>query len=99
MAHINMAHINWNKPFFLNIATGETSYPLPDPGAGIVTPFPTYGNYGGGHYSEGIAFDGTLLTNSSGGIGQGIRGLARRDVQEEGLVPIDVHECLPQVRQ
>jgi len=59
-------HINWNKPFFLNIATGETSYPLPNPGAGIVTPFPTYGNYGGGHYSEGIAFDGTLLTNSNG---------------------------------
>ena len=61
-----MAHIHWNDPFFLNIATGETSYPFPDPGAGIVTPFPTYGNYGGGHYSEGIAFDGTLLTKPNG---------------------------------
>jgi len=61
-----MAHINWSKPFFLNIATGETSYPFPNPAAGIVTPFPTYGNYGGGHYSEGIAFDGTLLTKPNG---------------------------------
>jgi hypothetical protein len=61
-----MEHINWSKPFFLNIATGETSYPFPDPDAGIVTPFPTYGNYGGGHYSEGIAFDGTLLTKPNG---------------------------------
>jgi len=61
-----MTHINWDKPFFLNVETGETSYPNPDPGAGIVQPFPTYGNYGGGHYSEGIAFDGTLLTKPNG---------------------------------
>jgi hypothetical protein len=61
-----MSFINWTMPFYLNPTTGETSYPDPDPLAGIVVPSLTYGNYGGGHYSEGVAYDGQLLTKPDG---------------------------------
>ena len=90
--HINsLMHINWSNPFFLNIATGETAYPFPDPAAGIVTPFPTYGNYGGGHYSEGIAFDGTLLTKPNGNPLGYAQLLA---VGVEGQDPVDYFDYL-----
>jgi hypothetical protein len=61
-----MTNINWTKPFFLNPTTGTTSFPAPDPLAGTVVPFPTYGHYGGGHYAENQAYDGTLLTKPDG---------------------------------
>ena len=44
-----MAYINWDKPFYFDPTTGETTTP-DDPGA---IAFPTYGNYGGGNYSAG----------------------------------------------
>jgi hypothetical protein len=52
-----MAHINWEKPFFIDPSTGE-SVPSGTPGA---IPLPTYGNYGGGGYSAG-EFGGDLIT-------------------------------------
>ena len=56
-----MAHINWDKPFFIDPTTGESVPPL-TPGA---IPFPTYGHYGGGNYSAGV-FGGVLITQPGG---------------------------------
>ena len=56
-----MAHINWDKPFFIDPTTGESVPPL-TPGA---IPFPTYGHYGGGNYSAGV-FGGALITQPGG---------------------------------
>src|SRR5262249_23078084 len=58
---MRMSHINWDKPFFFDPATGN-SVPPGTPGA---IGFPTYGNYGGGGYSAG-EFGGALLTKPDG---------------------------------
>lgn len=56
-----MAYIQWEKPFFVDPATGDI---VPAGTEGAV-PLPTYGNYGGGGYSAG-AFGGEPLTTLSG---------------------------------
>ena len=61
-----MTNINWTKPFYLNFSAGTTSFPDPDPVAGTVVPFPTYGHYGGGNYAENQEYDGALLTKLDG---------------------------------
>jgi hypothetical protein len=61
-----MTYIHWEQPFYVNPATGQTSYPGPNPLLGVVAPLPTYGNYGGGAYSEGGASDGNWLTKPDG---------------------------------
>lgn len=56
-----MAYIQWEKPFFVDPATGEIVLA----GTEGAVPLPTYGNYGGGGYSAG-AFGGEPLTTLSG---------------------------------
>jgi hypothetical protein len=56
-----MAHINWDKPFFIDFSTGE-GVPPGTPGA---IPFPTYGRYGGADYSVGV-FGGVPPTQPDG---------------------------------
>jgi hypothetical protein len=77
-----MAHINWDKPFFIDPSTGETVPPL-TPGA---IPFPTYGNYGGGGYSAGM-FGGVLITQA-GGIPYGFAMLNAIGTDEQDAVNI-----------
>jgi len=56
-----MSHINWDKPFFFDPATGQSA-PPGTPGA---VPFPTFGNYGGAGYQSGV-FNGVLLIKPDG---------------------------------
>ncbi|MEE1613831.1 hypothetical protein [Microvirga sp. CF3016] len=56
-----MAYIQWEKPFFVDPATGEIVLA----GTEGAVPLPTYGNYGGGGYSAG-AFGGEPRTTLSG---------------------------------
>ncbi len=57
-----MAHINWDKPFFIDPSTGESVPPL-TPGA---IAFPTYGNYAGGNSYSAGEFGGALITQPGG---------------------------------
>src|SRR4030095_2584923 len=57
-----MTHINWDRPFFIDPATGESVPPL-TPGA---IPFPTYGHYAGGNGFSAHQFGGVLITQPSG---------------------------------
>ena len=57
-----MSLINWEEPFYINLATGETSA---TPVIGSI-PWPTYGNYGGGAAYSAGEFGGELLTKSNG---------------------------------
>ena len=53
-----MTHINWDKPFYIDPTTGETT----DPTNPKAIPVPTYGNYWGGNYAVGV-IGGVAPTN------------------------------------
>ena len=88
-----MAHINWDKPFFIDPSTGE-SVPSGTPGA---IPFPTYGNYGGGGYSAG-AFGGALITQPGGIPYSFVQLVAIGNVQQDPVDIIDYFSYVHDVR-
>jgi hypothetical protein len=57
-----MAHINWDKPFYVDPSTGESVAPG-TPGS---IPVPTYGNYVGGFGYAAGEFGGALLVQGNG---------------------------------
>ena len=57
-----MTLINWDKPFFIDPSTGETTTPL-NPNAVAV---PTYANYWGGNYAMGVI--GGVAPTKPGGL-------------------------------
>lgn len=57
-----MAYIHWDKPFYVDLSTGE-SVPPGTPGA---IPVPTYGNYVGGNAYSAGEFGGVLITQPDG---------------------------------
>lgn len=57
-----MSNINWETPFYLDLATGESSATAM---AGWIA-FPTFGHYGGGGSFSAGEFGGELITNPDG---------------------------------
>ena len=56
-----MANINWDKPFYFSLSTGET---VPECTPGSIKS-PTYGLYGGGGYTAG-GFPGDIIGQPNG---------------------------------